>query len=122
MRSLDAVLLGSLLIGAIAAPATAGESTQFEIRSLTRLPSQSVAIVRGAMRGTFVHRPFACANFTPLTAPFDCPALVQFQIPDYPPGFLFGDFIPYKDLDAAHPQLQNELRSSQPVRFVLPDA
>jgi hypothetical protein len=56
-----------------------------------------------------IHRPFACHNFAPLTRPFVCPWFVENQFPDYPPGFLYGDFIPYRDLDPTHPQLQAEL-------------
>jgi hypothetical protein len=79
-----------------------------------RLPHVRTTVGAGRLQASFgaplgVHRPFACANFRPLSTPFDCPSLAQFQVPDYPPGFLFGDFIPYRDLDAAHPQLQREL-------------
>jgi hypothetical protein len=56
-----------------------------------------------------IHRPFACHNFTPLTQPFACPWFADNQFPDYPPGFLYGDFIPYRDLDPTHPQMQAEL-------------
>ena len=56
-----------------------------------------------------IARGLRCRNFTPLTNVFHCPALSEDQGPFFPPGFLFGDFIPYRDPNAANPQLQTEL-------------
>jgi hypothetical protein len=80
-----------------------------------RLPHVRTTVnVAGIFKTSFgaplgIHRPFACHNFAPLTQPFACPWYAQNQFPDYPPGFLYGDFIPYRDLDPTHPQLQTEL-------------
>jgi len=56
-----------------------------------------------------IARGLRCRNFTPLTKVFSCPAFSENQGLFFPPGFLFGDFIPYRDPNPANPQLQTEL-------------
>jgi hypothetical protein len=89
----------------------------FNIEGGVRLPHVRTTVnIAGLIKTSFgaplgIHRPFACHNFAPLTQPFACPWFAENQFPDYPPGFLYGDFIPYRDLDPAHPQLQLELNA-----------
>ncbi len=65
------------------------------VRTTLALPGGNHVSVGGPL-GVAV--PHFCNNFTPLTDPIACPWLVQSgQVPDFPPGWFDGQFVPYKD-------------------------